>query len=282
MATENHISFVSQFVENVRNGYFMLDETAQNEVRNFVESCQNPDGAFTDRGGNLDFYYSLFGVFIASALDLTDLIDKHKKFIQQAKLPEKEGVTFFSYTLIRSFLIGNNTQKSSVLKLTRMLFSKNGNVNPGYRLFMWMLTFNFLYGKRLLILFPARILLTLHKPTTELPCSVVAAYTVARHFSGLNVNNELKMLFSFFEKGKGFKMFRDVNHPDLLSTAVALFALKTAGADLRIVVPDCLNMVQENYADGAFLSGDGDTTRDLEYTFYGLLTLGVLSQYEQN
>lgn len=260
----------------------MLDETARNEVMSFVESCQHPNGAFTDRGGNPDFYYSLFGVLIASALDLKDLTVKHRNFIQLAEPPEKQDVLHFSYMLISSFLSENNTQKPSLLKLTRILFSKSGNVNPGYRLFMWMLTFDFLYGKRSLILFPARILLSLHRPNTDLPCSVVAAFTVARHFSGLNSKNEKKMLFSFFEDGKGFKMFHDVNHPDLLSTAVALFALKTAGADFRLFVPDCLKLVQQNYADGAFLSGDGDTTCDLEYTFYGLLTLGVLSQYEQN
>lgn len=260
----------------------MLDETARNEVRSFVESCQHPDGAFTDRGGKPDFYYSLFGVLISSALALKDLTDKHRNFIQQAEPPEKQGAMFFAYTLIRSFLSENNAQKPSILKLIKMFFSKTGNINPGYRLFMWMLTFDFLYGKRNLILFPARIFLSLHRPANNLPCSVVAAYTVARHFSGLNSKNEIKMLFSFFEEGKGFKMFNDVNRPDLLSTAVALFALKTVGADFRLVVPDCLNLVQQNYADGAFLSGDGDTTRDLEYTFYGLLTLGVLSQYETN
>lgn len=260
----------------------MLDETARYEVRSFVESYQHPDGAFTDRGGKPDFYYSLFGVLIASALDLKDLTDKHSRFIQHTEPPEKQGAMFFAYTLIRSLLPENNAQKPSLLKLTRMLFSKSGNVNPGYRLFMWMLTFDFFYGKRNLILFPAKIFLSMYRPISNLPCSVVAAFTVARHFSGLRVNNELKMLFSFFEEGKGFKMFHDVNHPDLLSTAVALFALKTAGVDFRLVIPDCLNLVQHNYADGAFLSGDGDTTRDLEYTFYGLLTLGVLSQYETN
>ncbi|NCB08501.1 MAG: hypothetical protein EOM73_10090 [Bacteroidia bacterium] len=41
-------------------------------------------------------------------------------------------------------------------------------------------------------------------------------------------------------------------------------------------IPDCLNLVQQNYDTGAFLSGDGDLSRDLEYTFYGLLTLGTL------
>lgn len=259
----------------------MLDETTRNEVKRFVKTCQRPDGAFSDRAGNPDLYYSLFGVLIASALNLNDLTDKHRNYIQNAQSPEKEGALFFAHMLIRSFLSEDKTQKPSILKLSRLLFSKHRNVNPGYRLFMWMLTFDFFYGKRGFILFPVKILLSLYKPTTDMPCSVVAAYTVARQFSGLNVENEQKMLLSFFEKGKGFKIFHDVDHPDMLSTAVALFALKTTGADFRLLVPDCLNLVQQNYVDGAFLSGDGDTTRDLEYTFYGLLALGVLSWHEK-
>ncbi|MCA1758529.1 MAG: hypothetical protein LC658_02075, partial [Bacteroidales bacterium] len=169
MGNENHIPFILQFVSSVKSGFLMLDETTRNEVRSFVESCQRPDGAFTDRGGNPDFYYSLFGVLIASALDFNDLTKKHKDFIQQAKPQEKVGAMFFAYTLIRSFLSEKNTQKPSILKLTRMLFSKSGNVNPGYRLFMWMLTFDYYYGKRRLILLPARVVLWFHRPTTDLP-----------------------------------------------------------------------------------------------------------------
>ena len=83
-------------------------------------------------------------------------------------------------------------------------------------------------------------------------------------------------LLSFFEEGRGFKAFPQVGTADLLSTAAALFALKEAGADLRIIAPSCLHFIQENYSSGAFLAGNGDEIRDLEYTFYGLLALGTL------
>jgi hypothetical protein len=62
----------------------------------------------------------------------------------------------------------------------------------------------------------------------------------------------------------------------MLSTGVALFVLKETGYDLRMIKPGCLDFIQENYSAGAFLSGDGDVTKDLEYTFYGLLALGSL------
>ena len=45
---------------------------------------------------------------------------------------------------------------------------------------------------------------------------------------------------------------------------------------LRLLAPACLDWVQGLFSQGAFLSGNGDSSRDLEYTFYGLLALGSL------
>ena len=70
--------------------------------------------------------------------------------------------------------------------------------------------------------------------------------------------------------------------PLTLSTAVALFVLRETAYDMRMITPVCLDFVQQNYDDGAFLSGDGDATRDLEYTFYGLLALGTLIENGKN
>lgn len=86
-----------------------------------------------------------------------------------------------------------------------------------------------------------------------------------------------RKILSYFDEVNGFKVYRQNNTADLLSTAVALYALRVSGYDLRLIAPACLKFVQDNYCDGAFLSGDGDQTRDLEYTFYGLLALGTLS-----
>jgi hypothetical protein len=92
-----------------------------------------------------------------------------------------------------------------------------------------------------------------------------------------NGSKEEELLKSFACETGGFKAFVQLNNADMLSTAVALFALNFAGSDLRLLKPASLNFIEQNYTDGAFLSGDGDQTRDLEYTFYGLLALGVLA-----
>jgi hypothetical protein len=140
-----------------------------------------------------------------------------------------------------------------------------------------MLSFDALFGKSRGVYFLARIFLNFYNPAGNLPCSFLAALLLARFLTGQKVEKEASVLLNYFERGKGFKVFREQENADLLSTAVALFALKKVGKDLRMVAPDCLNLVQQNYENGAFLAGDGDLSRDLEYTFYGLLSLGVLS-----
>jgi hypothetical protein len=109
------------------------------------------------------------------------------------------------------------------------------------------------------------------------PCSEVAAKVFLQKMMNQNGSKEEELLKSFACETGGFKAFAHLNNADMLSTAVALFALNFAGSDLRLLKPDCLNFIHQNYADGAFLSGDSDQTRDLEYTFYGLLALGVMA-----
>jgi len=108
------------------------------------------------------------------------------------------------------------------------------------------------------------------------PCSEIAAKVFINKLTGQIDQKETGLLRSFACPSGGFKAFTHLDHPDMLSTAVALFALLHAGADLRLLKPSMLDFIQSNYSNGAFLSGDGDLTADVEYTFYGLLALGVL------
>ena len=108
------------------------------------------------------------------------------------------------------------------------------------------------------------------------PCSEVAAKVFLQKMLNQDGEKDQKLLKSFACESGGFKAFAHLQQADMLSTAVALFALDFAGSDLRLLKPACLDFIQQNFVDGAFLSGDGDQTADLEYTFYGLLALGVL------
>jgi hypothetical protein len=270
-----HTPVYKQLIGYVKRGYAALNEEHQAEIRNFVQSCQHREGAYIDRAGNPDCYYSLFGVWLSLATGLSESLDKHKQFLRQANRKQENLADEFSILLIKHSVAADNFKKPSrFYLLKKMLFTKS-HVSLFYRLFLFVLIVDAFYPGKLLYA-AARGILVFISPPAGSPCSVRAAFITGRHVTGLDVKKEQKVLLDFFVHGKGFKSFADAGEVDLLSTAVALFALKTIEADLRMIAPDCLDLIQQNYSNGAFLAGNGDGVRDLEYTFYGLLALGIL------
>jgi geranylgeranyl transferase type-2 subunit beta len=76
----------------------------------------------------------------------------------------------------------------------------------------------------------------------------------------------------------GFKAFSAAPEADLLSTAVALFVLRDAGAAPSGVRNAVLRFVQGLWRDdGGFSAGRSDTATDCEYTFYALLAMGAVA-----
>ena len=254
----------------------MLDETSGKEIREFVAGQQHQNGAFTNRGGHPDMYYSLFGVWLSEALGLTPQMNQLKTFSGKFQTDKANIVEQFALLLIQ-VVADNDFKKPSVFSLVKMIFEGGKAINPAYQVFLFLLSFDALYGKNRWLYFIFRVVSNFYRLPKDAPCSISAAVLVAKYLVGKNVEKEIQNQLLYFEAGKGFKVFKEVGNADMLSTAVALFALKKAGADLRMVAPDCLNLIQQNYDSGAFLSGDGDASRDLEYTFYGLLALGTLS-----
>lgn len=264
-----------QFIGFLRKGFLALETDSRDEVKRFVQSCQHENGAFTNRTGKPDFYYSLFGVWLAAALGLDETLEKHKAFIEEQKNEKQRVVDSYSLWLIRLVISEHEFKKPSVFQLLNMTFLKGNRTNIFYRIFLFLLTFDAFYRSRLLRVL-SRPALLFFSPSPDSPCSIIAATTVARHVAGLKTEKESELLLRYFDENKGFKVFKEANDADLLSTAVALFALQIVGAELRMVAPACLNQIQQNYSGGAFLAGNGDGMRDLEYTFYGLLALGIL------
>ncbi len=78
----------------------------------------------------------------------------------------------------------------------------------------------------------------------------------------------------------GFRAGPQAPVPDLLSTAVSLYALRCADISCRNIADSCLAFVDSLWnEDGGFCGSLADTDSDCEYTFYGLLALGCLADY---
>lgn len=281
-----------QMIGLLQKALELLDEQGREEVLHFILSSQNEDGGFSDRGGSSDLYYSLFGLLILRALEkngkehsgnhpaiVTDSLLKLKEFTQRQTT---QGVPGFiercCLVMLQSELKSKKYSRFvSMISLGKSFWKERASINLSYRSFVLFLTLDAVLPLSAIIKRSAGRMMEQTTVNEHSPCSEVAAKVFLNKMMHKENSAEVTLLNSFVAQTGGFKAFNHLNRTDMLSTAVALFALQYAEADLRLLKPSTLDFIQSNYSLGAFLSGDGDQTEDVEYTFYGLLALGVLT-----
>jgi hypothetical protein len=203
---------------------------------------------------------------------------KLKRFTVKIKASEVSGfIEQCCLVLLKKELKVNRYSRfRSLFKLGRLFMKERHSINLSYRSFVLFLTLNAVFPFPSIFKAILKRMLTLTKVDQQSPCSEVAAEVFLVKMMNYDGSDEQELLTSFALESGGFKAFSHLSNADMLSTAVALFALSYAGHDMRLIMPSCLDFIQQNYSGGAFLSGDGDRSADVEYTFYGLLALGVL------
>lgn len=205
---------------------------------------------------------------------------KLKLFIARQSNPEVPGfIEKCCLILLQNELKTDRTSRiRSIFSLGKSFWKERQSINLSYRSFVLFLTLDAVFPFPGLLKFGAGKMLKRTVVDQHSPCSEVAAKVFLQRMMNQDGSKEQELLKSFACESGGFKAFAYLDQADMLSTAVALFALDFAGSDLRLLKPACLDFIESNFADGAFLSGDGDATTDVEYTFYGLLALGVLAK----
>jgi prenyltransferase beta subunit len=291
----------------LRNAIGLLDQQGREEILQFILSQQNPDGGFQDRGGRSDLYYSLFGGLMLGAwksevrspkTEVAQLETRNplpattppeREAVEGATLKLKHFIARQSNSEVPGFIekcclvllqkelkVGRNSQLKALGSLGKSFWKERHSINLSYRGFVLFLTLDAVLPFRRILKIGAKRMLARTTIDLHSPCSEVAARVFLQKMMNQNGSKDQELLKSFACETGGFKAFSHLNNADMLSTAVALFALNFADSDLRLIKPTCLDFIQSNFADGAFLSGDGDQTADVEYAFYGLLALGVL------
>ena len=274
MSKPKKIAIYKKLVRRLSLGFETLAPEIQHEIIVFIKSQQHSSGGFCDRAGNPDPYYSLFGCWLSLATKQNTEIEQLKTYI--SKQPATSStVEELAINLVKTELF-TKQKNESVFSLLRKVFSGHNFMDISYRFFLLALTIDATAKSRFLFNLMARVWLPFYKVKKNSPCSLVAALCFARFDLGLSYKNYHKLLMNFHLEKAGFRAFETTPFSDTLSTGVALFSLTETSYDLRLITPDCLDFIQMNYLSGAFLSGDGDETRDLEYTFYGMLALGSL------
>lgn len=278
--TGHKTHFLSELISFASTGFNALNDQTRAEIQTFIHTQQNGSGGFTDRGGVPDAYYSLFGFFLARAIKLNESETRLKAFIRKDEKRLKKNLINRCCIAIIEKETGSGMIKKFI-RLSGILFnflSGAGGMSSSYQYFMILLTLDAYSLNNSLTRLIVRSLLRKREFTGDMmTCPVQAARLVVKLKLGLDAQKEIERIKRFFDNERGFKAFLNASQADLLSTAVSLFALKTGNSDLLPVRHTCLMLLQENYQSGAFIAGNGDYERDTEYTFYGLLTLGLLT-----
>jgi hypothetical protein len=253
----------------------LLDDDAAGDLRDFVRSRHTNSGGFADRAGNPDLYYTLFGYFVAEAAGMEDLFPSIRNYVaHQVSVNNITGVHLHCAAILSSRLNRNNFTGDYFRGQLGRSLKANKKTQPVYNSFLNLLS-SYYMGDYAGIFRMSRQLESLK--TSSLPCPVLAAYLVLGKSFRKPVSQIKADLLAFYQADGGFKAVPKAPVTDLLSTAVALYALKFAGHDLRVIKPDCLNYIDSLFNEGGFGGNAFDTEPDIEYTFYGLLALGSLA-----
>ncbi len=220
------------------------------------------------------------------------------------------GVHLHCAAILFSKLGSDVATKNDLKNQIRQQLTRKDEKQPAYRAFISLLACYYLNDFRGLYLIKKQ--LEKLNNTDPLPSPVIAALLVLRHSFGKTVDGLKKELLSFlseetmskdprsyplatpdpqggplqiskdevkevFSGYGGFKAVKTATLPDLLSTAVSLYALNFTGHDLRLIKPGCLDFIDLLYKGGGFNANIIDPDPDIEYTFYGFLALGSLA-----
>ena len=269
------LSSIETLIEFVSSGSSAIRSEVLSPMRDFVSLSQHSSGAFVDRAGNPDAYYSLFAFLSCRALGLEEPVRRLESYVLSLDR-QKVGsyVDWSSWAVMRSLLPMSGAQKNALaLKAIWRWLSRGGNASRVYGLFMSLIVMNRLWGCGGVVLRTFVRCLPDPLKSARLPATHLASIVLIYREAGIDTTEVTRALLAHAAPRGGFSLFAGSGESDLLSTAVSLYALSLSGADIRLVAPACASFIAEQFDRGAFLSGDGDKTRDLEYTFYGLLGL---------
>jgi hypothetical protein len=254
----------------------MLDSERIEEIRTFILNKQTSEGGFSDRGGGCDLYYTLFGYYIAEALSVTQVIEPLKKYVATTvSLNSLSGVYLYCGAILYAKLIGIDATSEKLQKQIVTDLAQKDLKQREYSEFLGILALYCLEDFKCI-----RQIINQHKqsfPLGDNPCPVIAATAVMQAITGNRKPDIVDTLNTYYRSNGGFAALHRAPSEDLLSTAVALYALHFLDADIRLMKPDCLTFIDDLYDKGGFRATKYDSVTDVEYTFYGLLALGSMS-----
>jgi prenyltransferase beta subunit len=267
-------------------------------VAQFIRGQLNADGGFSNRAGDSDLYYTLFGLQALLALRVDLPVDSAAIYLRGFDAGEDLDLVHLSclagcWAMMPASVVTPATNDAIIARVESYRTddggyhaSRNAAHGSAYHAFLAIGAYQDLGA---MAPDPDRVAASLAalqsadgafandpgRPRGSTPATA-AAVTLMRHFDLPPSPGVVDWLLARCQEG-GFFASPDAPIPDLLSTATALHALTSLHTSIDDIREACLDFVDSLWtSQGAFYGTWADDVPDCEYTFYGLLALGHL------
>lgn len=276
----------------------MLGESADLVVA-FLRSRLLPEGAFMNREGKADLYYTVFGIEGMLALQQAPPKDVIANWLRHYGAGEDLDFVHLCclarcWSALDAEALSTEARHAMASHLEKHRAGTGYHPAPGKEQ-------GSAYGCLLAAAAYEDIGLPLPEPAKVKACmdgllcpgggwtnetalllpnapGTAAALALYRRLGWQVPTDSIDWLMNCRQPEGGFLAFPGAPIPDLLSTAVALHGLAGAQADLTGLKEPCLDFIDSLWnAEGGFHGNWTDDTLDCEYTYYGLLALGHLT-----
>jgi prenyltransferase beta subunit len=268
-------------------------------VANFIRGRLNADGGFSNRAGDSDLYYTVFGLQALVALRLDLPVPAVLPYLRRFGDGEDLDLVHLAclagcWAMMPASEIAPGL-RTSLLERIESYRTADGGYHPSrndshgsaYHAFLAVGAYQDLGAA---VPDPHRVAASVSALRSEdggfandpgrshgSTPATAAAIALTRHLDMPLAPGLAGWLLSRCRDG-GFFAGAHAPVPDLLSTATALHALSALHAPFDDIRERCLDFVDSLWtSQGAFYGTWADETPDCEYTFYGLLALGHLS-----
>jgi prenyltransferase beta subunit len=279
----------------------LLDPESVDQIASFVKDQMVEDGGFKGRTESSDLYYTLFGIECLQALGYNLSLQRIERYL--AGFNEGDGLDFVPLICLARCLakltdITKQTYAGPAIlerveryrsRSSGFCMTQDASCDSIYATFLAFLAYEDV-GMEIqdaqALICGIDYLKSRDGAYADQPglstgtTTVTAAAAVLLSYLGETVDPAVgQWLVSSRSKHGGFLASPNAPIPDLLSTATALFALQTMQYPLDEIKESCLAFIEDMWADcGGFYGHIFDKTPDCEYTFYGLLSLGILTE----
>jgi prenyltransferase beta subunit len=269
-------------------------------VESFVRSQLNPDGAFANRAGESDLYYTVFGIESLVALQVEPPVEDVVRYLRT--MSDGDGLDFVHLACLARAWAGVNRKADAVLsdsmaaRIEAHRTADGGyNQSPGASrgtAYAAFLAWGAYQDLDLALPDPNSLMASLHGLRASdggfanvpgaragITTATAAATTLMRHMRCDPDPSLSEWLLSRCLPAGGFFAVAGAPIPDLLSTATALHALAGLHVPLNGLREPCLDFIDSLWTNrGGFYGHWSDDAIDTEYTYYALLSLGHLTE----